>query len=125
MSPVTKKPATLVVQPIRRQTLEVAVAKAGGGEFAARDRLKERDVGPVTNAESATSAAVLDHGTGNVIEDVGEGRGVVDGRERVEVIVVGALGDPGATVQVGDALAEGLPGELAVELAVSAVVDGA
>ena len=40
--------------------------------------------------------------------------GVIDRRQRVEVVLVGALGNFGAAVRVGDALAEGAPRELAV-----------
>lgn len=50
---------------------DVAVAETGRGKLAPRDGVKEAEVLGVANAQGAESAAVVDDGTGDGIEDAG------------------------------------------------------
>jgi len=54
---------------------------------------------------------VVGDGPGDLVEQVAQGGGVVDGGEGGEVAGIGLLGDGGAAVEIGDAFAQRLPGE--------------
>jgi hypothetical protein len=88
------------------QKADVAVAEAGRGELAASDGREECDVVRVTGAQSPDALSPVRRRLGDGVQERGERGRVVDDRERVEVSLVGGLGDLGASVEVGDALAQ-------------------
>jgi hypothetical protein len=96
------------------QAADVAVSEAGRCEFPTRDGVEQSEVGWVVQAQGAETATVLDHRTRDGIEELRAGRGVLHGREGVQVRVVGALGQLSTTMEIGDTLAEGTPLELAL-----------
>src|SRR5262249_23730725 len=60
------------------------------------------------------AAAVIGNGLGNLVEHSLQTGGILSGSESGEIAVVGLLGDSGTAMNVGDALAERTPPELAV-----------
>src|SRR5713226_1165725 len=105
------------------QRAQIAVSKAGSGKLAAGDSVEQGEVGRVADTQRPqTPSAVADAGT-DLIEEVAQACGVVDGSESVEVGVVGALRDLSASVKVSDSLTQGLPGELVTARALEGTED--
>lgn len=89
------------------QASDVAVAKAGRGEFASGDGLKEGEVVGIAEAQSALVPRAIDDGPRTVSKILAQGVVSSTGGEGVQVGVVGALGQLGTAMKVSDALAQG------------------
>src|SRR2546430_5866367 len=81
------------------------------GSLARADGLQEGEVGGVADAGGAAPPAAVGGGTADLVQEPMEGGAVLDGGERVQIVLVGALRDLGPAVEVGDPLPEGAPGE--------------
>ncbi len=100
--------ALVIVISVTRieQSSEVAIAESGGREFAASNGLEERQVGGVADAKGSYATTVVSDGGRDAVEKFTQAGGVVDRGERIEVAFVGALGNQGAAVKIGDALSQ-------------------
>jgi hypothetical protein len=67
---------------------------------------------------AVSEASGCELATGDGVEELGAGRGVLDGGEGLEVRVVGTLGQLGTAMEVGGTLAKRAPFELALGLVV-------
>jgi hypothetical protein len=91
------------------QAAQVAIAKAGGGKFAARDD-KQGQVVRVADAQGTYPVAMIAKRARDAVEEQVEGDVVVDRGQSVKVIMVGLLGDLSTAVEVRDAGAQRTPG---------------
>ena len=78
------------------QRAQIAISEAGGGKLAACDDLEQDQIGGIADAQRPKTTSAVAHARRDLIEEVAEPRGVVDGTESVEVGLVGALRDLGA-----------------------------
>ena len=85
------------------QAAQVAIAKAGGGKFAAGDSGEQGQVVRVTDAQGTYPAAMIAKRARDAVEEQVEGGVIVDRGQSVKVIMVGLLGDLSTAVEVRDA----------------------
>ena len=117
---------------VPEQFLEVAIAEAVEGEFAAVDGLKELGVFWGPRSQSADAFVIPSGGQADIAEHVAQRGGCVDRSEGVEVAVVGGLSDVGAAGKIRQSPAHGSPGLGALRIAfggskdfeVGGIVDG-
>src|SRR3972149_3094178 len=94
------------------------------GANSPRETASRRAMSSGSARRSRTHATLaVDHGPGDCVEESGARGGVVDGGQGVEVGLVGALGDLGTAMEVGDALAQRAPGERALGIVVGGTQD--
>src|SRR3972149_4456938 len=108
----TTAPAALLFGRSRgweQQGLEIAVAEAVDAELAAADRLEERHLVGRPRTETADALAGAGGGATDLAEDLADRCREVDRGKGVKVARVASLGDLGASVQVGDSLAQRAP----------------
>src|SRR5207245_2589647 len=74
-----------------KEAAQIAVAEAGRGPLATADGLQEGEVGRVADAEGADPPAAVGGGTADLVQEPMEGGAVLDGGERVQIVLVGAL----------------------------------
>ena len=92
------------------QAAQVAIAKAGGGKFAAGDSGEQGQVVRVTDAQGTYPAAMIAKRTRDAVEEQMKGGVVIDRSAGVKVIIVGLLGDLRSAVEVRDPGAQRTPG---------------
>lgn len=88
---------------------QIAVAQAGGGAFPAGDGHPEGDIGRVADPEGSGASVAVRDGLVHAAEDFGTGGPVPRGDERLQIALLGPLGDFDPAMEVCGALAQNLP----------------